>query len=176
MDNPHELYVNKKLREMIFGKEEEEEELDKIGGERIIKEMSKVPEGGETPYYMDEQAGFTSIQYILKPDIPRKYYPEFRKFLLMIDKLTPLANISREDILRYKILFRMIVRWYKLGLPQVARRYQAEFLFEIQLSRAVGGFERMMQATTRQITIEEGASEAQPSKGGFLSRLFRGGG
>ena len=109
-------FGDKKIRELIFGEKEEKEEFDI--GEKTIKEMTKVPEtSGEAPYYADEQVGFMTIQYILKPDIPRKYYPEFRKFLLMIDKLTPLANISREDILRYKILFRMIVRWYKLGLP-----------------------------------------------------------
>jgi len=175
MENPNDLFVNKRLQEMIFGTEEEKKEDI---SEQPIKEMAIPPENTERPYYMDEQVGFTSIQYLLKPDIPRKYYAEFRKFLLMIDKLTPLAYIQRDDILRYKLLFRMISRWYKLGLPEVARRYQAEFLFEIQLSRAVEGFERVMQATTRNVSVEEGGSVAPTPSGrrrGILGRIFGGG-
>jgi len=174
MENPNDLFVNKRLREMIFGEEDKE---DSIETEEPLKEMSIPPENIEKPYYVDEQIGYTSLQYLLKPDIPRKYYAEFRKFLLLIDKLTPISYITREDILRYKILFRMISSWYRLGLPEVARRYQAEFLFEMQLSRAVDGFERIMQATTRQVTVGEGSEEPhqKPSRVGLLRRLFGGG-
>jgi len=174
MENPSELFSDKRLKEMIFGTEEDKEDEDLL--EQPIREMALPPENTESPYYMDEQVGFTSLQYLLKPDIPRKYYAEFRKFLLMIDKLTPLAYIQRDDILRFKILFRMIEGWYKLGRPDVARRLQAEFLFEIQLSRAVDGFERVMQATTRQVTVGESEPAAQSSgRRGILGRFFGGG-
>ena len=175
MENPNDLFANKRLQEMIFGAEEEKKEDI---SEQPIKEMSIPPENSESPFYMDEQVGFTSLQYLLKPDIPRKYYAEFRKFLLMIDKLTPLAYIQRDDILRYKILFRIVATYYKLGLPASARRQQAEFLFEIQLSRAVEGFERVMQATIRNVNVEEGGSVAPTPSGrrrGILGRIFGGG-
>jgi len=165
--------MDEKLREMIFGNKVKEYQEEGEG-----KLPTSIPESSseaERPYWVDEQVGFLTIQYLLKPDIPEKYYQEFSKFLLAIDKLTALGNIRREDILRFKLLFSMVIRWYKLGLPQIARQLLAEFLFEMQLSRSVEGFFTVWQSTQRTIQEEWARTSGGGRRGGFWSRLFGGG-
>lgn len=130
--------------------------------------------GGERPYYLDEQVGYMTIQYLLKPDIPEKYHKEFQKFLIAIDKLSALGNINREDVLRFKILFRMVIRWYKLGLAKIARQFLAEFLFEMQLSRSVDGFFTVWQSTQRQemMQMQGGMGGGGGGSGGILGGIF----
>lgn len=171
---------SKKIEELLFG--QTASEFDKT---RPLIDDDDIPTGiadlGEPssgkPYYVDEQIGTLAMQYLLKPDIPEKYYPELSKFILAVDKLSALGNIRREDILRFKILFRMVIRWYKLGLPEIARQHLVEFLFEMQLSRSVEGFFTVWRSTQRSIQEEWAKSTGYGSgrKSGFWSRLFGGG-
>jgi len=156
---------------------EEEREEEEIPEEEVEDILGGVT-SPDKPYYLDEKVGYNTVIWLLKPDIPEKYRAEFSKFLIAIDKLTALGNIEREDVLRFKILFRLVTRWYKLGLPKYARQYLAEFLFEMQLTRSIDGFERIMQTTTRQETIQgtfPPVGGGGTRKRGILGRLFGGG-
>lgn len=161
------------MRRKLFG--EEASNIDISDEEEEYQPADISTPVTDKPFWLDEHAGYLNIQYLLKPDIPERYYKELSKYLLAIDKLTALGNIRREDILRFKILFRMVIQWYKLGLPRKARQLLTEFIFEMQLSRSVDGFERVMQATQRSESISEERGRPPPSRTtGILTRLFGG--
>ncbi len=103
----------------------------------------------------------SELQYVLQPDIPKRYEGEFRNFLLLFCKIPALANIKREDIPRYKLMFKEIVMYYKIGQPILARQTIAEYLTELQLTRGIDfGFTKW-RATQRVEQLNRNIEEAK---------------
>lgn len=112
-----------------------------------------------------------------------EYSDQFKSTLTAV---VPVANIRRSDIPRYLTLilffnfngkyFDLITLWWLekgLRIPGYAT-HSFRMTFEMQLTRAIQGFERKMQISSRQVVSPEKIKEGQKEEGGFLSRIFGG--
>ena len=82
----------------------------------------------------------TVTQFVLKPDIPVRERAYFQRFYVMFSKLTALGYIRREDILSFKLTYKLVAILLENGIYDYAHELMGEFLMTIQLSRSVGGF------------------------------------
>jgi len=118
----------------------------------------------------------TAMQYRLSPEVPEEEKKHFREFMVMFSRTVPLANISKEDILKFIITRDMIVMAYEDGLYEYAHELQADYLQQLQLSRAIGGFETLygQHGVQRSESLERIAGGAPKKKtwGGRFGKLF----
>lgn len=82
----------------------------------------------------------TVTQFVLKPDIPVRERAYFQRFYVMFSKIAALGYIKREDILAFKLTFKLVAILLENGIYDYAHELMGEFLMTIQLSRSVGGF------------------------------------
>jgi len=96
----------------------------------------------------------TTMEYILEPYVPEGLKKEFEKYEFLISKNVALGNIPRDWIPRYLTYFDVITLWLKSGEFEVAVKRMARLAMELQLTRAVEGFERMAEITTKSVVEE----------------------
>ena len=89
---------------------------------------------------VDEEMAVTAAQFVLKPDIPVTERAYFERFYVMFSKIAALGYIRRDDILAFKITYKMVAMLLENGLYEYAHELMGEFLMTLQLSRSVGGF------------------------------------
>jgi len=89
---------------------------------------------------LDKAVAVTVAQFVLKPDIPARERAYFERFYVMFSKIAALGNIRREDILAFKVMYKMIAILLENGVYDYAHELMGEFLMTLQLSRSIGGF------------------------------------
>ena len=89
---------------------------------------------------IDKEVSVTVTQFVLKPDIPVKEKAYFMRFYVMFSKISALGFIRRDDILAFKITYKMVAILLENGIYGYAHELMGEFLMTLQLSRSVGGF------------------------------------
>ena len=89
---------------------------------------------------IDKEVAVTVAQFVLKPDIPIQERAYFQRFYVMFSKISALGFIQREDILAFKLTFKMVAILLENGIYDYAHELMADFLMTLQLSRSVGGF------------------------------------
>lgn len=95
------------------------------------------------PYGEDDlgkEVAVTVAQFVLKPDIPEHERAYFERFYVMFSKIAALGCIRREDILSFKLTFKMVAILLENGIYDYAHELMGEFLMTMQLSRSVEGF------------------------------------
>jgi len=103
------------------------------------------------------------------PDDP-ELRREFEFWLPVLARVLPNANIPDYAYIdRLKDYLYDIVLWLKCGMPHVARKRLVELLMELQATRAVKGFERLAQISTRSLT--EGV-KAEEERRGIIKKMF----
>jgi len=133
---------------------------------------------GEDVSYAEDLAA-TVMQFRLSPDVPDEEKESFRKFMVMFSRTVALANIAKEDIMKFLITKDIIVMAYEDGLYDYAHELQADYLQQLQLSRAVGGFETLygQHGVQRTESLEKTMGMAPKRKktwGGKIAGLFKG--
>lgn len=96
-----------------------------------------MPDFGEG---LDKELAVTVTQFVLKPEIPEHEKAYFQRFYVMFSKISALGNIERQDILAFKITFKIVAILLENGIYDYAHELMADFLMTLQLSRSVGGF------------------------------------
>jgi len=96
----------------------------------------------QVPYADDieKEVAVTVAQFVLKPDIPEEERAYFQRFYVMFSKIAALGNIKREDILSFKLTFKMVAILLENGIYDYAHELMGDFLMTLQLSRSVEGF------------------------------------
>jgi len=89
---------------------------------------------------LDKEVAVTVTQFVLKPDIPAREREYFQRFYVMFSKIAALGNIRREDVLAFKITYKIIAILLENGIYDYAHELMGEFLMTLQLSRSIGGF------------------------------------
>lgn len=89
---------------------------------------------------LDKEMAVTVTQFVLKPDIPIRERAYFQRFYVMFSKISALGYIRRDDILAFKVLYKMVAILLENGIYDYAHELMGEFLMTLQLSRSVGGF------------------------------------
>ena len=89
---------------------------------------------------MDKEVAVTVAQFVLKPEIPEREKAYFQRFYVMFSKLTALGNIQRQDILSFKLTFKIVAILLEKGIYDYAHELMADFLMTLQLSRSIDGF------------------------------------
>jgi len=120
---------------------------------------------------IDKEVAVTVAQFVLKPDIPIQERAYFQRFYVMFSKISALGFIQREDILAFKLTFKMVAILLENGIYDYAHELMADFLMTLQLSRSVGGFWTLygQQGVQRTETIERIKNRAR--KQSFGSRI-----
>jgi len=128
--------------------------------------------------YIDElekEVAVTVAQFVLKPDIPIRERAYFEKFYVMFSKLSALGNIEREDIISFKLTFKLVAMLLENGVYEYAHELMADFLMTLQLSRSIRGFwtlygQRGIEATE---SIERIYGQAEKGRKGLRSKISR---
>lgn len=89
---------------------------------------------------LDKEMAVTVAQFVLQPDIPVRERAYFQRFYVMFSKISALGFIQREDILAFKLTYKMVAILLENGIYDYAHELMGDFLMTIQLSRSVGGF------------------------------------
>lgn len=89
---------------------------------------------------IDKEVSVTVTQFVLKPDIPLKEKAYFMRFYYAISKISALGYIRRDDILAFKVTYKMVAILMENGIYEYAHELMGEFLMTLQLTRSVGGF------------------------------------
>ena len=89
---------------------------------------------------LEKEVAVTVAQFVLKPDIPEEEKAYFQRFYVMFSKIAALGNIERQDILSFKLTFRIVAILLDNGIYDYAHELMGDFLMTLQLSRSVGGF------------------------------------
>jgi len=89
---------------------------------------------------LTKELAVTVAQFVLKPDIPLRERAYFQRFYVMFSKIAALGFIQREDILTFKLTYKMVAILLENGIYDYAHELMGDFLMTIQLSRSVGGF------------------------------------
>lgn len=89
---------------------------------------------------LDKEVAVTVTQFVLKPEIPQREQAYFQRFYVMFSKISALGNIERQDILAFKLTFKIVAILLEKGIYDYAHELMADFLMTLQLSRSVGGF------------------------------------
>ena len=89
---------------------------------------------------IDKEVSVTVAQYVLQPDIPIKEKAYFMRFYVMFSKISALGYIRRDDILAFKVTYKMVAILLENGIYDYAHELMGEFLMTLQLTRSVGGF------------------------------------
>lgn len=89
---------------------------------------------------LDKEVAVTVTQFVLKPDIPARERAYFQRFYVMFSKISALGNIRREDVLAFKITYKMVAILLENGIYDYAHELMGEYLMTLQLSRSIGGF------------------------------------
>jgi len=95
------------------------------------------------PYLGDDftkEVAVTVTQFVLKPEIPEQERAYFQRFYVMFSKISALGNIQRQDILSFKLTFKIVAILLEKGIYDYAHELMADFLMTLQLSRSVEGF------------------------------------
>lgn len=126
---------------------------------------------GMPPLFMPGYAA--ALDYLLKFEIPERYKSEFERFKPILSQALKLAYIRREDIPRYLTYLDLIVAYYKIGLPKLARKRMVRMVTELGLTCSVDGFWSKVIVTSRREQIFEGfglpgeEKEKEKKGGGF---------
>ncbi|HDM25313.1 MAG TPA: hypothetical protein ENG24_01805 [Thermoplasmatales archaeon] len=96
-----------------------------------------MPEGIDD---LEKDIALTVTQFVLKPEIPQEEQIYFKKFYVLFSKIAALGNIERQDIIQFKILFKIIAILLENGMYDYAHELMADFLMTLQLSRSIDGF------------------------------------
>jgi len=89
---------------------------------------------------LSQDIALTVTQFVLKPEIPKEERIYFKKFYVLFSKIAALGNIERQDIIQFKLLFKMIAILLENGMYDYAHELMADFLMTLQLSRSIDGF------------------------------------
>ena len=89
---------------------------------------------------IDKEVAVTVTQFVLKPEIPEREKAYFQRFYVMFSKIAALGNIERQDILTFKITYKIVAILLENGIYDYAHELMGDFLMTLQLSRSVGGF------------------------------------
>ena len=89
---------------------------------------------------INKEMAVTVAQFVLKPDIPSRERAYFQRFYVMFSKIAALGFIKREDILAFKLTYKMVAILFENGVYDYAHELMGDFLMTLQLSRSVGGF------------------------------------
>jgi len=92
------------------------------------------------PEDLDKEVAVTVTQFVLKPEIPEQEKAYFQRFYVMFSKISALGNIQRQDILSFKLTFKIVAILLEKGIYDYAHELMADFLMTLQLSRSVEGF------------------------------------
>lgn len=120
---------------------------------------------------IDKEVAVTVTQFVLKPDIPFKEKAYFMRFYVMFSKISALGFIRRDDILSFKITYKMVAILLENGIYDYAHELMGEFLMTLQLSRSVGGFWTLYGQHGVQRTEEIQRVMAQTSKSTLRSKI-----
>lgn len=120
---------------------------------------------------IDKEVSVTVTQFVLKPDIPIKEKAYFMRFYVMFSKISALGYIRRDDILAFKITYKMVAILLENGIYDYAHELMGEFLMTLQLSRSVGGFWTLYGQHGVQRTEEVQRILARTSKSTLKSKL-----
>jgi hypothetical protein len=125
---------------------------------------------------LDKEVAVTVAQFVLKPDIPQHERAYFQRFYVMFSKISALGYIKRNDILGFKLTFKLVAILLENGIYDYAHELMADFLMTLQLSRSVGGFWTLygQQGIQRTEHIEGMRNKAkrQTLRGKISSALF----
>ena len=88
----------------------------------------------------NQDIAVTVAQFVLKPEIPESEKIYFKKFYVLFSKIAALGNIERDDIVTFKLLFKMIAILLENGMYDYAHELMSDFLMTLQLSRSIDGF------------------------------------
>lgn len=120
---------------------------------------------------IDKEVSVTVTQFVLKPDIPIKEKAYFMRFYVMFSKISALGYIRRDDILAFKVTYKMVAILLENGIYDYAHELMGEFLMTLQLSRSVGGFWTLYGQHGIQRTEEVQRVLAQTTKSTLRSKI-----
>jgi len=115
---------------------------------------------------LDKEVAVTVAQFVLKPEIPEQEKAYFQRFYVMFSKIAALGNIQRQDILSFKITYKMVAILLENGIYDYAHELMGDFLMTLQLSRSVDGFWTLygQQGVQRTESIEKIMSRSKKGK------------
>ena len=121
---------------------------------------------------LDKELAVTVAQYVLRPEIPQREQAYFQRFYVMFSKISALGNIKREDILAFKLTFKIVAILLEKGVYDYAHELMADFLMTLQLSRSIEGFWTLygQQGVHRTEDIQKIFSQAKKA-GGIGSKI-----
>jgi len=120
---------------------------------------------------IDKEVSVTVAQFVLKPDIPLKEKAYFMRFYVMFSKISALGYIRRDDILAFKVTYKMVAILLENGIYDYAHELMGEFLMTLQLTRSVGGFWTLYGQHGVQRTEEVQRILARTNKGSLRSKI-----
>lgn len=128
--------------------------------------------GNVSQLEMAQQDIMAPLKTIIEPKVSPEYRKQFQAFETMISRTLAVANIERDEIPVYLDYFDLVFLWMK-AYGKIEKltadiRWQFRFLMKIQLTRAVEGFERRIEITSRE-EMARGVSLGQKEEedGGF---------
>lgn len=109
------------------------------------------------------------LDYLMKLEIPKEYQDEFNQYKPALSQALKLAYIPRDQVGKFVIMFQLILDYYKIGLPLVARKRMSGMLVELMLTGSVEGFWSKLMFTSRREQVLEGFNipEERKEKKGF---------
>lgn len=135
---------------------------------------------------LEKEVAVTVAQFVLKPDIPDEERAYFQRFYVMFSKIAALGYIQRNDIIAFKLMYKMVAILLENGIYDYAHELMGDFLMTLQLTRSVDGFwtlygqrgvertesvQKLMEKTKRKTWGEKlkgtfGAKEKEPAPAG----------
>ena len=134
---------------------------------------------------LEKEVAVTVAQFVLKPDIPEEERAYFQRFYVMFSKIAALGNIQRQDILSFKLTYKMVAILLENGIYDYAHELMGDFLMTLQLSRSVEGFwtlygqrgverteqiQKLMDRTRKKKSFKDkffGNKNEEPAEGGY---------
>lgn len=104
------------------------------------------------------------LDYFLKIEVPKRYQPEFDKYKPALSQALMLANIEKGDVIRYRDMFKSIIKAYHCGLPENAREWILELIVELALTRSIKGFQQHEISSSRYVAVTEGLPAGRESE------------
>ena len=89
---------------------------------------------------LEKEVAVTVAQFVLKPDIPEEERAYFQRFYVMFSKIAALGYIQRNDIISFKLVYKMVAILLENGIYDYAHELMGDFLMTLQLTRSVEGF------------------------------------
>jgi len=89
---------------------------------------------------LEKEMAVTVAQFVLKPDIPDEEKAYFQRFYVMFSKIAALGCIQRNDIISFKLMYKIVAILLENGIYDYAHELMGDFLMTLQLTRSVEGF------------------------------------